>query len=286
MCVCTHVCVLPRWAAGPCHAAAAARVNYHAIVGDEPEHVNPKMASSGSWILQTIQSVISELDNIAASSNVSLSFAEALEYRIELVYRDMIAKEASGELNLQEQQALPLIATAFSNLRLVVENLELLPPQTVQPVLLLDGSVGRPRYGISYHQLETLISMNLTVPRIAQLLGVSVSTVRRRMREYDLSIRETYSNITDASLDAIVSDVHTQFPGWGNRLVYGWLVSHGIRVQFERVRESQRRIDPEGSMLRRLHRVCRRRYAVQGPRYLWHIDGNHKLIRYIGSITN
>ena len=28
-----------------------------------------------------------------------------------------------------------------------------------------------------------------------------------------------------------------QFPSWGNRLVYGWLVSHGIRVQFERVRE-------------------------------------------------
>ena len=99
-------------------------------------------ASSGTWILQTLQSVISELDNITRTSNVSLSFAEALEYRIELVYRDMIAKEASGELDLQEQQALRLIATAFSNLRLVVENLELLPPQTVQPVLLLDGSVG------------------------------------------------------------------------------------------------------------------------------------------------
>ena len=172
-------------------AAAATHVITRSSVGDEPGQVNPKMASSGSWILQTLQSVISEMDNIAASSNVSLSFAEALEYQIELVYRDMIAKEASGELNLQEQQALPLIETAFSNLRLVVENLELLPPQTAQPVLLLDGSVGRPQYGILYHQLETLISMNLTVPRIAQLLGVSVSTVRRRMREYDLSIRET-----------------------------------------------------------------------------------------------
>ena len=122
--------------------------------------------------------------------------------------------------------------------------------------------------------------MNLTVPSIAQLLGVSISTARRRMRDYNLSIRETYSNITDASLDAIISDIQTQFPGWGNRLVYGCLVSHGIRVQFERVRESQCRTDPEGSILRRLHHIHRRRYAVQGPRYLWHIDGNHKLIRY------
>ena len=57
------------------------------------------MASSRGWILQTLQSTISELDNIAGTPAVSLSFAESLEYRIELVYRDMIAKEASGELD-------------------------------------------------------------------------------------------------------------------------------------------------------------------------------------------
>ena len=56
------------------------------------------MASSRGWILQ---STISELDNIAGTPAVSLSFAESLEYRIELVYRDMIAKEASGELDLR-----------------------------------------------------------------------------------------------------------------------------------------------------------------------------------------
>ena len=101
------------------------------------------------------------------------------------------------------------------------------------------------------------------------------------MRQYDLSIRDTYSSINDANLDSIISDIQMQFPSWGNRLVYGCLVSHGIRVQFERVRESQRRVDPEGSLLRRLYHVQRRRYAVQGPRHLWHIDGNHKLIRLV-----
>ena len=104
------------------------------------------------------------------------------------MYRDMIAKEASGELDFGEQQALTLIATAFFQF---VENLELLSPQMVQPVLLLSGSVGRPQYDISYHQLETLISMNLNVPHIAQLVGLSTSTIRRRMRQYDLSIRDT-----------------------------------------------------------------------------------------------
>ena len=96
------------------------------------------------------------------------------------------------------------------------------------------------------------------------------------MSEYNLSIGSTYSNISDAELDTIVQQ---QFYGWGNRQVYGSRVSLGIRVPHQRVRESQRHVDPEGSMMRRLNRVQRRRYSVPGPQHLWHIDGNHKLIR-------
>ena len=40
---------------------------------------------------------------------------------------------------------------------------------------------------------------------------------------------------------------------------------------------SQRRVDPEGSIMRRLQAVNRRRYQVPSPRSLWHMDGNHKL---------
>ena len=60
-----------------------------------------KMASSGTWILQTIHSIISELDSIREDSVVSHQCAEALEWRTELIYRDMIAKEVSGELVLR-----------------------------------------------------------------------------------------------------------------------------------------------------------------------------------------
>ncbi|XP_036417029.1 uncharacterized protein LOC118800955 [Colossoma macropomum] len=43
-----------------------------------------------------------------------------------------------------------------------------------------------------------------------------------------------------------------------------------------------RREDPEGSEMRalQLHTVRRRRYSVPAPNSLWHIDGNHKLIRW------
>lgn len=107
-------------------------------------------------------------------------------------------------------------------------------------------------------------------------MGVSVSTIRRRMSDFNLSIRATYSPITDEQL---VASAQQQFPNWGNRQMYGYLLNHGMRVQFNHVRESQSQIDPEGSMMRRLQYLHRRCYSVHGPQHLWHVDGNHKLIR-------
>ena len=44
-----------------------------------------------------------------------------------------------------------------------------------------------------------------------------------------------------------------------------------------------RHVDPEGTILRTLQMnvIQRRVYSVPSPLALWHIDGNHKLIRYI-----
>lgn len=62
----------------------------------------------------------------------------------------------------------------------------------------------------------------------------------------------------------------------------GYLAARGVRIQQRRVGESMRRVDPEGTLLRalELNVVNRRRYSVPSPLGLWHIDGNHKLIRY------
>ena len=49
--------------------------------------------------------------------------------------------------------------------------------------------VGRPRLTVTSEQLESLIEANFTTPQIAHMLGVSVSTVRRRMDMYNMSIR-------------------------------------------------------------------------------------------------
>ena len=45
-------------------------------------------------------------------------------------------------------------------------------------------------------------------------------------------------------------------------------------------RDSIHRVDPEGVEERSRKRIKRAVYHSDGPHYCWHIDGNHKLIRW------
>ena len=60
---------------------------------------------------------------------------------------------------------------------------------------LFSGGRGQPCLDIRQEQLEYLL---LTCPRIAILMGVSLSKIRRRMSEYGLAL---YSTITDQGLN-------------------------------------------------------------------------------------
>lgn len=69
-------------------------------------------------------------------------------------------------------------------------------------------------------------------------------------------------------------------PNIGQRRLAGALRARGIRIQRWRVRDCLRRVDPLGTTLRWNGTIYRRKYSVPTPNSLWHIDGNHKLIRY------
>ena len=117
-----------------------------------------------------------------------------------------------------------------------------------------------------------------TGPQMASIIEVSLSTVRRRMAEYGLTVSSEYAYLSDDVLDQLVMQMKHEFPTCGNKQVNGHLLSHGYRVQQLRVREAMRRVDPEGSVMRQLRTLNRRHYRVPAPGSLWHIDGNHKLI--------
>lgn len=151
-----------------------------------------------------------------------------------------------------------------------------------RPARIRTGDRGRPHWDISPEQLEYLLEFNFTVKEIARLFCVSYRTIRRRMSEYGLSVRMYYTEITDEELRQVVSDFIRECPDSGIKRVSGFLNSVGLRVQRSRVMETLRTVDPVGTVCRGLgiNIIQRRVYSVPAPMALWHIDGNHKLIRW------
>ena len=150
------------------------------------------------------------------------------------------------------------------------------------PATAFTGQCRCPRYSILRDQLEFLVDRCFSVIDIATLLGVSVRTIERRLLEFGLSVRSTYSRIDNRKLDQMIHNILTEFPNTGYRRMTRFLMSRGLRIQQCRIREAMRRVNPGGVILRALELriIHRRRYQVYGPLALWHIDGNHKLIRY------
>ena len=64
-----------------------------------------------------------------------------------------------------------------------------------------NGSVGQPRLDISRDVIESLLSTNLPLTTLTYAHSISRSTLCRRMREYGLSVRSSYSDILDCVFD-------------------------------------------------------------------------------------
>ena len=138
---------------------------------------------------------------------------------------------------------------------------------------------GRPSYDISREQLQFFIDIGFNVPQIKVLLLVSTRTVERHLAEYGITTRRSYSCITNAALDVAVHNIKTFNPNCGSKNLIGYLAARGIKVPRQRVRDSLRRIDRIG--------VYPSVYNYTSPCLLsissfalWHLDGNHKLIRW------
>ena len=110
--------------------------------------------------------------------------------------------------------------------------------QPVSFVVRSTGAVGRPRFEISKDQFEYLVEYELKTPDIAGAFGVSVSTIKRRLREFNISIRGTLTEISNDYLDSLLRSFHTEFPNVGYRRVPSQLNLRGIKVPQRRVRES------------------------------------------------
>ena len=72
---------------------------------------------TNSCICKILRSIVADLGSLAYLDVGTNDEADALEVRVELVYRDLLAKEACEELSDGEKEALPLVAEAYSKIR-------------------------------------------------------------------------------------------------------------------------------------------------------------------------
>lgn len=99
------------------------------------------------------------------------------------------------------------------------------------------GGPGRPRFVISTSVLESMIELGFSVVSIANILGVSRSTICRRLKEAGMSASQNYCCISNPDLDDVRS-ISVTFPNCGYKMMMGHLKERGITVQQFCVRES------------------------------------------------
>ncbi|KAK7000661.1 hypothetical protein R3P38DRAFT_3616554 [Favolaschia claudopus] len=144
---------------------------------------------------------------------------------------------------------------------------------------------GRPRKVVEPVWLAEAVSSHrkITLQALADALGMHRNTLRNYLKMYRVYNR--YSDISDHDLDILTRRFKRLKPSSGLRYLIGFLRTHGLKVQKERVRKSLCRIDGLGQVLRK-HAIARRDYYAPRPNAVWHMDGHHKMIRWGDSNNN
>ena len=128
-------------------------------------------------------------------------------------------------------------------------------------------------------QLEFLREMKYAWEECAAVLMVSCTVLWRRAQELGIS-HAAFSIISDTELDSVVERIAHQASSCGVIMVWGQLQSYGVNVPRRRVRESLLRVSPRGVQQHRTTTISRRTYSVPSSNALWHIDGQHSLVRW------
>ena len=111
-------------------------------------------------------------------------------------------------------------------------------------------------------------------------MGGSISTLNKHQASLELGSEPRFTAIGDNDLDALVREIVGRSPFSEIQIVQGEMEDRGVHVQRERVAAGLHRVDGLNVRARVSHVIQRRRYRVPGPNSLWHVDGNHKLIRW------
>ena len=153
-------------------------------------------------VVSSLQSLCADVSSLGEGTTVPRETLESFGCALERAYRELVAYEivAGNSITQEQSEAIDFVRAAMRILRGAAERAH--DGSSLDHSLTVRGR-GRPRLIVTREQLESVIEATFTTPQIAHMLGVSVSTVRRRMDLYNLCIRATYAAISDHELDQL-----------------------------------------------------------------------------------
>ena len=129
-----------------------------------------------------------------------------------------------------EEALLPNLRQAHGLISLMIRHNEESSDVHDNRPMTVTGHKGRPKIYISRSHLEYFLEKGFKGSDIARILSVSNKTIYRRLQEFELSVRASYSDISEAELDAIILEILQR----GGR---GHLLCKGHKVQEEKEEE-------------------------------------------------
>lgn len=149
------------------------------------------------------------------------------------------------------------------------------------------GKKGNSFCDIDKGTLVHLLSLGFSVCHIARngLLGGKLhpNTVYNFMKRNNIRPQsQRFTEISDEEITTILKELADRYPNSGINEVKAFLKTRDpqILIPEKRFRRIFSAINPEAGTRRWTKIIKRRKYRVSCPNALWHIDTNHKLIRY------
>ncbi|CAB4420316.1 unnamed protein product [Rhizophagus irregularis] len=204
-------------------------------------------------------------------------FEERSEHILRNASRLLEIGEDINELELQVEH-LSLLLSMYTRVEQYYDNATL--QRKLNEINFLKTG-GRPKIEFNEDVIKLLRNQGFSWTNIATTFGISSRTLNRRRKENN--IRDTaqhYSSITNDEIDTLVNQIKFNNPFFGQNMIMGAIRSRGIKITRKALRESIQRVDAIGAVTRWTQVIPRRKYRVAGPNAIWHIDGNHKLIRW------
>ena len=95
-----------------------------------------------------------------------------------------------------------------------------------------------------------------------------------------MAFEDPKQKIPNDQVDNLVNNYSQGQPRRGEVTIAAHVATTGFYVPRQQLRESIHRVDPEGVEERSRKPIKRKVYYSNGPHHDWHMDGNHKLIRW------